>query len=1795
MENILSHPKYSYKATETAINYVKKNNYYKDYSLSFTGHSLGAWFAELSVFYCSEIFKYERVQAVTFDGPGSREMMEKLLVNKDNDLSHLEIISYFSMFNIVNCTNKHVGKCFTIISTNLKNKLTNIIEDKIKKENLISPSELSPNRVHDILENTCGHDLKYVLCEFNPVTEKPFEFKKVEKWPAVTYNQSSVNFNKLESISFIPKKLVSFGLKITEKLKNTSLKNTTNDSIIHLILEINNMNFRQYLELTRRLNSSIEFKNDFYIKYSAGYKVTEVNNHILKYNKKSKIDRFMKIIYKNSSKSNISEIIHVRKFYEYISNSSAKEFKSEKNHLEDVREFIAYLWHHLPKFENLIEIIKLPRISTNIQNSIENINKYENELIKSKLENKKILFVKGSLNFLDLPRTLDLYTIRLIKVNSSFQKSIEECVVNCLHKKENVIDYEKAKSDLRENLEKTEQKVLFILDISDQNNEIELKLIQDFINMFNENNNVKIVIKTNNLKPIETQIENSATFLKLEDEELSENMKKLTDDWNLEPNQEFFKNKDIDQIKKIQNFIENFYITIENLKFPKSLSSEFEDNEKTHVFVIGPTGSGKSTIINLLIGNQLISKDNENDLNDPNTILEPVNQEFQYAQIGNDSSKSKTSFARPYYNSNRSNNVFWDFPGFLDSRKALKKIIFADEMKKISEVVKSFKILLVLTNSSIYETKGEIFSALQEILSQLVNLNDIKVKESVSLIITKGDPKQRKYPEKYIENYIQKFISLNNDFSSLFCDISDNNNNRISLFPLITETNKIYSLTDFNLETGLNLTQVTSTKFNLIVDKATSDVIIKLNQLLNEYIKFCANEKILKKKEELNKIMVKNNFTRKEIKNFHIDIPSISKKKEIFEILSHNNDKKFYIENALKILDFNSSLLKILKYDYDGWFESFKNFNLILKDLTQVSQESSEAGKNLKIKACFISASELNTFAQEHQKLKKIKLIAFIFNLDDDLKLNGINLTIECPDWRLIKNQKVILTGHEKISNKLNSGNFFSPIDLPISIKGNGLVTFELDGVDGKSGGLNLDSILKSLEEDRKKLNSLKCKLEYIKYVKKFYNLKGVIDGQKITNENDSKKNKEIFEYINNQVDIFKKNLNLRKDQENENNEDLKRKKIHIIKQIIKKYKNITPEELFDWNDKRTFRSIKDGLDILKELSIDLENFNINSEYYIIKEEEELKKTSKIILGLEREFSVEEVVRIILDEGNQIVEEINTQCTKLEKDTENWTNLIELLEANYKIFTHQYDENQRLERQKHEKLLELFKDFQKIAETPNEFKLTIKKLFASLIEKEESELEVKEFLNKISSVTFDLKFKRKLLNSQAIKYCIDNFEKIKEYKNSMSIDGEKELLDRIIRRMKLKYEVKLISIQEELKVLSTKFELESDINFDIEKSREIKNEYNIVNEELLKDLSITEQIEEEIDEQLEEIYNLIENQKSEKNNTSEENFNKIVKLDKRTKFFNSLLYELPYFSKSEIEKENMMRNLINILESSDIFENFERDSRTLETTFQKFLINFFEFLDICKNFEKNSIELEITVQKFLRNDKFKVDKKHPYIDFYKINGTPGSPGSNSGSFNAKFTNKSNYKCQQNPGKGGLNSFKFEGYYIDCRKELEHDDSDGLKDQEAFLKFFYEKLSKVKRKIILAFDNIFSFISSRWISGPFLVEQGHALDGKSNNEPISTIWQKNEYNDFRNKMSKVLEFIQLEPLKANSDEQIPILNNLTNKICYLKLTNNNDNSCYANSIMQCLLALGDQFTKLVIIFLIYFKKDKFLFF
>ncbi|KJV91922.1 lipase family protein [Rickettsia bellii] len=99
----------AYQTTQEITEYAKKH----DYNLSFTGYSLGAWFAELSLYFAYQDFNYFKAKAITFDSPGSAKIMDSFKPNIISykthfDIRNLDITTYLSAPNFVNTSNPHI-------------------------------------------------------------------------------------------------------------------------------------------------------------------------------------------------------------------------------------------------------------------------------------------------------------------------------------------------------------------------------------------------------------------------------------------------------------------------------------------------------------------------------------------------------------------------------------------------------------------------------------------------------------------------------------------------------------------------------------------------------------------------------------------------------------------------------------------------------------------------------------------------------------------------------------------------------------------------------------------------------------------------------------------------------------------------------------------------------------------------------------------------------------------------------------------------------------------------------------------------------------------------------------------------------------------------------------------------------------------------------------------------------------------------------------------------------------------------------------------------------------------------------------------------------------------------------------------------------------------------------------------------------------------------------------------------------------------------------------------------------
>jgi tetratricopeptide (TPR) repeat protein len=206
------------------------------YNFSTTGHSLGAWLAELSLYFCHMDFNYYRVKAVTFDSPGSKDQMDVFKSNVDNAdtkirTNQFDTVTYLSAPNIVNICNQHVGTVYRLAPEikypeALKKELPAMLPKFVK--NIIAQNKY----YLDSLLSVSGHSLTPMLDVFNPETGKPYpdKYSLVLDWPHIKHKANTKAAQNLFKgivdnvpvISSLPKVLKAGAIKTISKLVPSS-------------------------------------------------------------------------------------------------------------------------------------------------------------------------------------------------------------------------------------------------------------------------------------------------------------------------------------------------------------------------------------------------------------------------------------------------------------------------------------------------------------------------------------------------------------------------------------------------------------------------------------------------------------------------------------------------------------------------------------------------------------------------------------------------------------------------------------------------------------------------------------------------------------------------------------------------------------------------------------------------------------------------------------------------------------------------------------------------------------------------------------------------------------------------------------------------------------------------------------------------------------------------------------------------------------------------------------------------------------------------------------------------------------------------------------------------------------------------------------------------------------------------------------------------------------------------------------------------------------------------------------
>ncbi|WPX99760.1 Putative GTP-binding and tetratricopeptide repeat-containing protein (plasmid) [Candidatus Megaera polyxenophila] len=174
-------------------------------------------------------------------------------------------------------------------------------------------------------------------------------------------------------------------------------------------------------------------------------------------------------------------------------------------------------------------------------------------------------------------------------------------------------------------------------------------------------------------------------------------------------------------IPKLQWLIKSGYANISNNKIEQS------------VLVVGDTGNGKSTLVNALTDKRLESHFVKKGMKGSYVIN--LSSDEQGATIGA-TAVSETTIPKSWFDQ-KSKIVYWDCPGFEDTKGVEQDIANGFFIKQIFDNSEMVKILLVTSENQITSDRCAVFLRLTQKLASMFKDID-KVAGGISLVVTKA-------------------------------------------------------------------------------------------------------------------------------------------------------------------------------------------------------------------------------------------------------------------------------------------------------------------------------------------------------------------------------------------------------------------------------------------------------------------------------------------------------------------------------------------------------------------------------------------------------------------------------------------------------------------------------------------------------------------------------------------------------------------------------------------------------------------------------------------------------------------------------------------------------------------------------------------------------------------------------------------------------------------------------------------------------------------------------------------------
>lgn len=394
-------------------------------------------------------------------------------------------------------------------------------------------------------------------------------------------------------------------------------------------------------------------------------------------------------------------------------------------------------------------------------------------------------------------------------------------------------------------------------------------------------------------------------------------------------------------------YIDNNYVKEINKLIAHGNKIITKENEV--ILFMGDTGSGKSTLVNYLSGNKLIAKKKERGgLENNKIVIDTINN--NNVKI-NHTTVSETTVPNKWFDNNN-NLVYWDCPGFGDTKGPIQDIANAFYIKKLFDSSNKLKLVIVVELGSLKNNKAKSFVNLVNTLSNLfVNVTDYK--NGLFMVVTKTNPKVcvQGVKDQILlilgeqENFLNKnqkeiltFLAGNESHIELFEKpqeqgiISDNNKNDI-----LTMLKKMESLLLADTKIKIAIADKSKLYVKELADDSQNKMIITIDKLCQHHI---------------NNYKQTDNITKKDFSVVVQIINELRKNHDSFVKIINIKDKKieFFIEEIKQFSFLDNSYHKKIMQEIDN-FIFYEHIDPNLNNSLYVSEwlfRFSQCGTELK-------------------------------------------------------------------------------------------------------------------------------------------------------------------------------------------------------------------------------------------------------------------------------------------------------------------------------------------------------------------------------------------------------------------------------------------------------------------------------------------------------------------------------------------------------------------------------------------------------------------------------------------------------------------------------------------------------------------------------------------------------------------------------------------------------------------------------------------------------------------------------